>query len=1012
MAGVKVGAVTLSFQTGTSLTAYSTWTFTGTNATRVQEYKVIWEYDTGNGIWFVGNDGSTNYKQSTYSVPSNARYVRLRIRPISKTYKDGKTEKSYFTGAWSANKKIAVPAWFYDRPIPAPSAPSVAISNKSLIAELDNISTEQGPTKVQFQFIKNNSTKKGDYTNKDATIATRHAAAQISVVAGASYKVRARCWKVVNKKNIYSDWSDYSESISAPELQAPSSPPSIEANATKVKMSLNVYNEPNVDYVDFDLLENNTSIDFDTSKTGKQPKRVKVSKNVATFTYDGTYNKRYKVRARFYSSKMADRVGDYSDYSEEVTVSREAVQVPNTPTVSIKNGKLTASLTIYYTATVSTNRPNQICFEAVANNKGNTKTNVNKMDWLRSSIATNYATVSWPITPGFEYKVRARGEIGSGARVDRYSSWSEWSSAVYTGPSNIDGAPVATADSETSVKVTWSAATNAQSYEVQYTDMQKYFDTSPDNVKSMTVEGVTTAIITGLDTGKLWYFRVRAVNDQGTSNWTKPPVSCRIGTIPTAPTTWSYTSTATIGQDVILNWVHNDEDGSEQSEATVRLTINGTTSDIPVSGTTSSYRIKTGGYIDGTIIYWQVRTKGAMSTPNGGFGPWSTKRQVTIYAPATVNVNLYTNSNWLWDPFEFATDTIYTAKGEGYEDLVDGILYHFPFYATIEAFPTTQKIVSMTVSIVARESYDTFDDLGYTRHIQQGTEVYKKYFTDVPNNKLDLCFSAGDVTLESNMTYDLKVAVAMSSGLSGEGSAEFTVAWDSDFVEPDANISINFDTYSAYIHPFCDNGFSDALLSVYRREYDGTFTPIAVNLDADDDTTIVDPHPALDFARYRVTALSKINGLVSYYDVPAEEIGCSSIIIQWDEAWTPFDVYDFGMPEAPPYSGSMLVLPYNVDVQNDVKRDVALVEYIGRQSPVSYYGTQKGETAQWSSDIPADDFETLYQIRKLAAYSGDVYVREPSGTGYWANVIVSYKLEHTKTVVPVSISITRVDGGM
>ena len=40
--------------------------------------------------------------------------------------------------------------------------------------------------------------------------------------------------------------------------------------------------------------------------------------------------------------------------------------------------------------------------------------------------------------------------------------------------------------------------------------------------------------------------------------------------------------------------------------------------------------------------------------------------------------------------------------------------------------------------------------------------------------------------------------------------------------------------------------------------------------------------------------------------------------------------------------------------------DKSLVEYIGRKHPVSYYGTQVGQTQTWSVEIPKTDTETIY----------------------------------------------------
>mgnify|MGYP006874731869 CR=1 FL=1 len=62
--------------------------------------------------------------------------------------------------------------------------------------------------------------------------------------------------------------------------------------------------------------------------------------------------------------------------------------------------------------------------------------------------------------------------------------------------------------------------------------------------------------------------------------------------------------------------------------------------------------------------------------------------------------------------------------------------------------------------------------------------------------------------------------------------------------------------------------------------------------------------------------------------------------------------------------------------------------------------------------IPKDDKETLYALRRLSIWKGDVYVREPSGSGYWANVSVSFSQKHREVTIPVSFDIRRVEGGI
>ena len=159
-------------------------------------------------------------------------------------------------------------------------------------------------------------------------------------------------------------------------------------------------------------------------------------------------------------------------------------------------------------------------------------------------------------------------------------------------------------------------------------------------------------------------------------------------------------------------------------------------------------------------------------------------------------------------------------------------------------------------------------------------------------------------------------------------------------------------------------------------------------------------------------AISNTTGAVSYSDIKGYEIGEKSVIIQWNENWREFETSSEDELEEPIWSGSMLKLPYNIDVSDSNSSDVTLVKYIGRKHPVSYYGTQIGVTSSWSVEIDKKDIDTLYMLRKLAIWMGDVYVREPSGSGYWANISVSFDQKHRELTIPVRLSITRVDGGV
>ena len=134
----------------------------------------------------------------------------------------------------------------------------------------------------------------------------------------------------------------------------------------------------------------------------------------------------------------------------------------------------------------------------------------------------------------------------------------------------------------------------------------------------------------------------------------------------------------------------------------------------------------------------------------------------------------------------------------------------------------------------------------------------------------------------------------------------------------------------------------------------------------------------------------------------------TSVIIQWDEKWT--DVTE--NPDGEIFDGSILELPANIKITDQNSNDVELVSYIGRERPVAYYGTQRGEGLTITCEFPKEDESTLSLLRHLMIYRGDVYVREPSGLGYWANVTISYNREYSSLKIPVTVNVKPVEGGV
>lgn len=608
-----------------------------------------------------------------------------------------------------------------------------------------------------------------------------------------------------------------------------------------------------------------------------------------------------------------------------------------------------------------------------------------------ANILTGHVSFSCTVAAGSEYKVRCRSY-----RDNKYSEWSEYSGNVSTMPSTPTGITTCRASSETSVYLEWAAVNTATSYDIEYATKKEYFDGTKQTTTETGIE-LTHFEFIGLEGGEEYFFRIRATNAEGSSPWSAI-TSVIVGKDPAAPTTWSSTTTAIVGEPLNLYWVHNSEDGSSQTYAELELYVDGVkevktiknSEDEEEKDKTSVYSVDTSVYVEGTKIQWRVRTAGV--TKN--YGDWSIERTIDVYAPPSLEFSV-SNSN------------------DGSFDILEA----FPIKVSALGSPNTQTPIGYYLTISSNEIYETVDNTGNMKVVNKNEVLYSKFFDDLDETgKLTTIISAGDVNLDNNISYTITCVVSMNSGLTAESSVIFKVLWTDDIYEPNAEIGIDKDTLAASIRPFCENMkgklIEGILLSVYRREFDGTFTEIATGLNNTDNTFVVDPHPALDWARYRIVAMTESTGAVSYYDVPGIRVGEVAAVIQWDEKWTSFNTASSDPLEQPAWAGSLLKLPYNLDVSDKYSPDVSLINYIGRKRPVSYYGTHLGESSSWRVDIPKRDKDTLYALRRLAIWMGNVYVREPSGSGYWANVNVSFSQTHCEVIIPVTLDITRVEGGV
>lgn len=686
-----------------------------------------------------------------------------------------------------------------------------------------------------------------------------------------------------------------------------------------------------------------------------------------------------------------------------------------------------------------------------------------------------HASAAFTLIAGSEYKVRCRAlKKGIYSKWSEFTDSIYTVPAAPAGFTSCYAIKKET-DGTMYVYLEWKSVNTATGYDVEYATDKAYFDNPTGQTTTITVENGQTKLETyGLEPGSEYFFRLRAKSSAGDSKWSESS-SVTLGQKPDKPTTWSSANTATVGGPLNLYWVHNSKDGSSQTYGKIQIeeyiggslrdtfevTIQNTT-DPEEKDKTSVYSVDTSQYSEGAMLKWRVCTSGV----SGEFGEWSIVRQVDIYAKPSLDFSLtndgktYKNGSVIeaLTGFPIAISAVAspaTQKPIGYHlsivsnniyDTVDNIgnnktvnkgenVYsrYFDIFTALETTITPSDVDlenNMNYTIICTVAMDSglsaeasinftvkwvdtklapnaaimFDQETLVTHIRPYCEEYRVVYYKVNYDSLTGKYTATDEVLTNIAgTFDMEEVYTTDGKTVLEGYTDITINDNGTVVGGD-----DVFCYREQVGTLVEG----VTLAVYRREFDGSFTEIGSGIDNTSNTFVTDPHPALDYARYRIVATVNSTGAVSYYDMPGYPIGEHAVIIQWDEQWSMFEEVTNDPMSQPPWSGSMLRLPYNIDVSDSYGMDTSSVKYIGRKRPVVYYGTQLGETSTWSVVIPKTDEETLYAIRRLAIWTGDAYVREPSGSGYWANVSVSFSQKHSDLTIPITFSITRVEGGM
>lgn len=619
-------------------------------------------------------------------------------------------------------------------------------------------------------------------------------------------------------------------------------------------------------------------------------------------------------------------------------------------------------------------------------------------------------------------------------------SWSyatEWKSVVTRAATptalTAKAGAVTEGDNPTcSVKLSWSHSGICAGYTVEWSANKNAWSLNAEDEIETRETTSKSYTVTGLDPGHTYYFRVWArgitsmkdSDQQESQNWShynsNGIVACTVGTSPQAPTTYATDANVALGDSVLLRWEHNCADSCAQQAAQVALAVNyvkgsGDFITVTPSGNPTSMTFDTdgsvaeqmGGITDGDYVSWWAKTKAVTGT----WSAWSGQRRFRIWQQPTLSLGLYQG-----EPPEGDEDE--PVQGSAVDD-GDNPLTSYPLWIELDAGASAQTCVSYAVQLTAAEGFWREGADG-DEWVPEGETLWTGYLDgEDAGNSAHMVVTAADCDLSAGVAYLVTASAAMDSGMRPpEAQASFRTEFDLSAPVPTATIEVDEDALTAQVRPACyvwedgemtDDLREDVTLDVYRVNADGSATLVAEGLPNTGDAVAIDPHPTFGEARYRTVATDSTTGAVGS-DEASEALDCSRVVVQWDEAWEAAD----GDPlPSVAYQGHRLDLPYNIAVSESTAPEVALREYEGREHPVSYYGTQRREEGSWSVDLlRGEDSAQLAEVRRLQAWRGDCYVREPSGLGYWANVQASTSASAKSGLVGVSLTVRRVEGGV
>ena len=610
----------------------------------------------------------------------------------------------------------------------------------------------------------------------------------------------------------------------------------------------------------------------------------------------------------------------------------------------------------------------------------------------------------WTNTPKFGvyaaapagcYEVTTRDDgVGSYAVSPTMSSDMDTEGGIIPeAPATVTATPVMPSGT---IRVTWKWSwADADTAELSWADHADAWE-STNEPQTYDVSRMYASAwnISGLETGKKWYIRVRLIKStaEGRAYGAySDTMTVDLSSAPLVPVLTLSEGIIPPGGQVTANWVYSTTDGTAQSFAEITQVVDSGESDsdgdggfvyIPIA------QVQTAQYVtlDADELGWEagdsidlvVRVTSASGQDSDG---WSDPRTVIVAEPPTCTITVTS--------LDTVTVTTTDEEGDPVTDTVTA-LTEMPFTCTVTGAGDS-GVTAIAIERLAAYHVERPDETDYNGF--EGETVAVDSHVGEDGFTVELTDLIGH--LDDGAWYTLVATVTDGMGQSASASIDFEVLWDHQASAPEATVTIDNEYLIAVLTPTAplDADPTD-VCDIYRLSID---RPQLVYEGAEFGTTYVDPYPAIgEYGGYRFVTRTE-NGDVTTPD------GSFAWLDTDDSLTTRYNIFEF--------DDGQVMLDLDVDISNQWRKDFKETQYLGGSVQGDWNKAVSRTATVSGTAIPGRDDDVIESVRRLADNAGICHVRTKDGSSYAADVQVSEKYNYASGLktYEYTMAITRVE---